>query len=188
MCSLQIAASVISLWFFPCSHVRSLLTEWTLDSFHVKYSRIKQTAGHLFSFVLEPWPRHNFCMSSDTVGLSSSVKLRVFVCCSKRQTTHLLTFHPPALQLLARWCFSGVVLYVSTVVFYTVCKSRPCVLFLIGMAVELERTGFPKPHQPAVDFLNDSAVQASAEVWLCIFHFFDCRVAGFGRVLVVVFL
>lgn len=147
MCRLQIAACVVSLWFFPFSRVRSLLTEWTLETVFTSNTAVSnKQQDHLFSFVLEPWPRHSFCISTDTVGLSNSVKLRVFACCSKRQTTHLLTFHPPALQLLARWCFSGVVLYGSAVVFCTVCKSRPCVLFSIGTAVELEGTVFFRSH------------------------------------------
>lgn len=39
-----------------------------------------------------------------------------------------------------------------------------CFFFLIRMGVEFQGTGFLKPHQPAVDFLNDSVVQEPAKL------------------------
>lgn len=60
--------------------------------------------------------------------------------------------------------FSGVVLYGSAVAFCTFCKPDLLVFSLIGMGVEFKGTGFLKPHQPAVDFLNDSVVQEPAKL------------------------
>lgn len=187
LAGLQISPSLI-LWSFGAlmSDVFWQNTHSTVFKSNTAPSNKQHDISSLF--ILEPWPRHSFYISSDTLGLWNSVKLWVFVCCFKRQTTYLLTFHLPALQLLVRWCFSGGGSLWFCSCFVHVCKSRPHALFLIGTAVGFEGTGFPKPHQPAVDFQNDGAVWAAAKVWLCIFHIFDCRVAGFARVSVVVFL
>lgn len=109
-------------------------------------------------------PKHSLDISSDTVGLSTVLNSEFFFVASSGK---LLVCWPSIPLHSNYWC-AGVFLrqypYGFAVPLCTFCKSW--FFFFFGLPVEMEITGFPKPHQPAVDVQNDSA---SAKVWLCFF-------------------